>query len=198
MIFKRVNENSNRYRRLNRALFGDETGKIRTFAIISGQNPFGKKASNEENSNSDKDFKRALAVGRFVYTPLKGHYGNSEKSYIIFNLALNDAKTLARNYKQESFFFGKASTDGSTIGYFITHNNGDTYEEVEQSRTITYENEAEDFFSKFGFKFRINMREFGDIVPEITDPVNFEESLNEDRTFMSRARYRNKYSREDK
>ena len=178
---------------MDRALFGDDTGKIRTFAIISGRNPFGKKASNEENTNSDRDFKKALAIGRFVYTPLKGHYGNSEKSYIIFNLALNDAKTLDRNYKQESFFFGKTSADGSTIGYFLTHNNGDTYEEIEQSRTITYENEAEDFFSKFGFKFRINMREFGDIVPEITDPVNFEESLNEDRTFMSRAKYRSKY-----
>ena len=40
-----VDENSNKYRRLKRALFGDPSGKIRTFAIISTENPLGFKDS---------------------------------------------------------------------------------------------------------------------------------------------------------
>lgn len=187
-----MNENSNKYRRLKRALFGDDTGKIKTFAIISSQNPFGVQATPQANKVSDDNFKKALKLGNFTYTPLKGHYGNAEKSYIIFNLTLADAKVLAKDYQQESFFYGKTFGKGenSTISYYLTRNQGETYDEIEQSDTITLETDAEDFFSKFGIKYRINMKEFGDEIPEVKNKVHFEESLNEKRTFLSRARHR--------
>ena len=141
---------------------------------------------------SDDNFKKALKLGNFTYTPLKGHYGNAEKSYIIFNLTLADAKVLAKDYQQESFFYGKTFGKGenSTISYYLTRNQGETYDEIEQSDTITLETDAEDFFSKFGIKYRINMNEFGYEIPEVKNKVHFEESLNEKRTFLSRARHR--------
>jgi hypothetical protein len=191
MKVNKLDENSNRFRRLRRALFGDETGKIKTFAILSPENPMGIEATSVENRQSLDELKKALRILGLTYTPIRGSYGNKENSFAIFNCSLEDAKKLAGTYRQESFFWGRTSTDSnSKIGYYKTENEGVTYSLVEISDVITYEDEATDFFSKFGIKFRINMREFGDDVPEIENQGEFEESLNEKRTFMSRASHR--------
>lgn len=209
-------EESKRYRDTQRALFGDPSGRIKTFAIVSPENPIGALGSededfranflkyvenpNEYNKERLDNLKRelvskqiqktgdtALKYGAFRYIPLKGHYGDSERSFMIFNLTLKDAKTIARDYGQESFFFANVFPDHSDIGYFLTDNHCKTYELKEISRTITDETDADDFFSKFGSKFRINMKEFGDEIPEVTDPSSFDESFNDDISFMSRA-----------
>jgi hypothetical protein len=210
-------ENSNRYRRLKKGLFGDPSGKIKTFAIISAENPLGWKNSTEEEFKQrfvqwfdDKKLYNKQSVDRiestvllhkiketgdtglkyggFVYVPLKGKYGDLEKSYIIFNLTLSDAKIIARDYGQESFFFANVKEDKSTIAYYVTNDSCKTYKLVDVSETVSDESEAEDYFSKFGFKFKINMREFGDKIPEITDRTAFEESFDEEnRNFSARA-----------
>lgn len=209
-------EESKRYRDTQRALFGDPSGRIKTFAIVSPENPIGALGSEDEDFRANflkyvenpneynkerldnlkkelvakqiqKTGDTALKQGAFRYVPLKGHYGESERSFIIFNLTLKDAKTVARDYGQESFFFANVFPDHSDIGYFLTDNHCKTYELKEISRTITDETDADDFFSKFGSKFRINMKEFGDELPEITNPSAFEESFSEDISFMSRA-----------
>lgn len=186
-----MDENSNRYRRLKRALFGDSTGKIRTFAIISPENPDGKQLTPSENKARLSTFKTGLKMGHFVYVPLKGSYGVRENSFIIFNCTLSDAMILASDYGQQSFFYGNTNEDTtSIIRYYKSDNGGQTYKHIDTSDVITYEDEATDFFSKFGLKFRINMQEFGDDVPKIEDEGEFLESLNDDRTFLSRAMYR--------
>ena len=43
-----LEENSNRYRKLKRSLFGDSSGKIKTFAVVSPENPLGWEDSTEE------------------------------------------------------------------------------------------------------------------------------------------------------
>lgn len=191
MKIKKLEENSNRYRRLKKALFGDPSGKIRTFAVITPENPMGEPASSEENKKALKTFKTGLRYSGLTYTPLRGSYGIKEHSFIIFNCALADIKVLAKDYNQESFFFGRTEKDAtSKIGYYRTSNRGETYNLVEISNVITYEDEATDFFSKLGIKFKINMREFGDDVPTVLNNGEFEESLNERRTFKSRALHR--------
>lgn len=217
-----LEENSNRYRRVKRALFGDPSGKIRTFAIISPENPLGLKDSTEEEwrekykkwKNNPREYNKqsldslknelladrikktgdaAMKTGGFNYVQIKGKYGENERTFIIFNIPLADAKAIATNYGQESFFWGKVSNEEgipSTIGYYETTNACKTYNLVEVSNTIYDVTDAEDFFSKYGFKYRIGMREFGDDVPEITDTKEFEESFDEKRTFMSRALHR--------
>ena len=191
MRINKLDENSNRFRRLRRALFGDDTGKIKTFAILSPENPMGIEATSEENTRALNELKKTLRILGLTYTPIRGSYGNKENSFAIFNCSLTDAKKLAGTYKQESFFWGKTSTgSNSRIGYYKTENGGATYSLVEVSDVITYEDEATDFFSKFGIKFRINMREIGEEVPEIENQGEFEESLNEKRTFMSRVLHR--------
>ena len=259
-----LEENSNRYRRVKKALFGDPSGKIKTFAIISPENPkawenandtilrkrynlykYGEyvddrehpeilelpedpkerkeklakqeKAKRDFNKNvlgglrgelldprnknkeelisayANTDGAKALGYGAHLFVKIRGNYDEYENSLLIFNLALADAKSIARDFGQESFFWGKVSNDEntpSTIGYYETTNHGITYKLKEVSNTIYDETDAESYFSKFGIKFRIGMRQFSDIVPEITDTEEFEESLKEDSTYMSRARHR--------
>ena len=217
-----IEENSNRYRRVKRALFGDPSGKIKTFAIISPENPLGLENTTDEEwrekykkwKNNPREYNKqsldslknelladrikkngdtTMKMGGFNYVQIKGKYGDNERTFIIFNIPLADAKAIATNYGQESFFWGKVSNEEgtpSTIGYYETTNACKTYNLVEVSNTIYDATDAEDFFSKYGFKYRIGMREFGDDVPEITDTKEFEESFDEKRTFMSRALHR--------
>lgn len=217
-----IEENSNRYRRVKRALFGDPSGKIKTFAIISPENPLGLENTTDEEwrekykkwKNNPREYNKqsldslknelladrikkngdtAMKMGGFNYVQIKGKYGDNERTFIIFNIPLADAKAIATNYGQESFFWGKVSNEEgtpSTIGYYATTNACKTYNLVEVSNTIYDVTDAEDFFSKYGFKYRIGMREFGDDVPEITNTKEFEESFDENRTFMSRALHR--------
>ena len=220
MKFKRLDENSNQYRRLNKSLFGDPSGKIKTFAIISPQNPLGWKDSTEEefkkryalwtkdkskyNKNALSNLKsevlageivslgnETLKRGHFDYIPIKGSYGDREKTLLILNISFNDAKIIARNYGQESFFFGiNKGNEPSSIGYYETNDSCQTYKLVEISNTIVDKSEAEDFFSKFGRKFSIELNAFGSNVTPVVNNGEFEESLDENLTFLSRLRHR--------
>ena len=229
MKFKIINENSNRYRKLKRALFGDYSDKIKTFAIISPENPLGWENATEQEfkdnyvrwANDPKVYNKeavaklkttdllhriektgdtALRYGGFTYIPLKGKYDYAEKSYCILNLTLSDAKAIAENYGQQSFFFAKVSKEGAVIGYYEAKNvNCRSYRLVEVSDTVSDETDAKNFYSKFGFKFRINMKEFGDAVPEVKNAQAFEESFDEvHRSFSARARSRRDAYREYK
>ena len=139
--------------------FIDTSGKIRTFAIISF-NPILAKNGN-----------KAMGYGGFDYIKIKGSYGEKETSYLILNLTLDDAKVVARNYGQESFFFANVTRDPnkepSTLAYYKAYNQCKSYKLVEITKTITDEFQANDFFSKCGMKFRINMAEFCDAVTPI-------------------------------
>ena len=199
-----------------RALWGDPSGKIKTFAIISPENPYGffgsdeyKNAQSEYENNPSKYNKEklnqlkkeltdkarktgetGLRMGGFNYIPIRGQYKDSEHSLLIFNIPYVDAEGIARDYGQESFFYGEVSTRGSIISYYETSNNCKTYKLIEKSDVVSDETDAEDYFSKFGVKFRINMRQFGDEVKPIYRYDDFNESMNENRTFLSRARCR--------
>lgn len=224
MIDKKINEELNkeleaneskRFIKSQRALFGDPSGKIRTFAIISPDNPVGifgqeewskisqleRTSFNKENRKElqqllsraeaiKRDGNKAMGYGGFDYVKIKGSYGDKETSYLIFNLTLEDAKIVAKNYGQESFFYGKVSktpsTNPSQIAYYKTTDKCKTYKLIEISNTISDESQATDFFSKFGVKFRINMQEFGDNTTTIENNEAFESSFT-NYTFVSRG-----------
>ncbi|MBO7730926.1 MAG: DUF3293 domain-containing protein [Methanobrevibacter sp.] len=220
-IFESSIDESKGFINTKRALWGDPSGKIKTFAIISPENPVGilgaeeekykemeaKYLSDPKSYNKDslnqmkqelvdkaKNIKKTgdtgLRMGGFNYIPIKGKYGDSEHSLLIFNLPYADAENLARDYGQESFFYGKVSPNGSEISYYKTSNKCNTYKLIETSDVVSDETDANNYFSKFGVKFRINMAEFGDEVKPIYRYDEFEESMNEDRTFLSRANHR--------
>lgn len=214
-------EEGNKFRRMNRTLFGGRDNKIKTFAIISTENPLGWKNTDEQEFkgkylawtkdkskynkeqilNAKDEFlvkqitrtgDDTLKYGAFSYVPIKGSYGDKEKSFFIFNIPFADAKEIARNYGQESFFFGMVKNGEMQVAYYETDDACKTYHRKEISNTITNEQDAEDFFSKYGVKYRINLNYFGDDVVPLDNEWGFEEELKEPSTFKSRARERRK------
>lgn len=61
-------EFNNRFKRVKNALFGDASGKIKTFAIISPENPMGISYSRKENEKRLIQFKNDLRFGSYSYT----------------------------------------------------------------------------------------------------------------------------------
>lgn len=125
-----LNESSGK---IKRALFGDYTNKIRTFAILTAENPMGIEITPQENNKLSKELKRRIKQLNLQYIDIQGmfrdkenpteftdidkkNYGDSkymggkslrkEHSVMIINCSKNDAIGLAAIFKQQSLFFG--------------------------------------------------------------------------------------------
>ena len=78
-----IQENPNS--KVKQALFGDTSGKIRTFAVLSAENPMGMKNSASENNKNTTELKQKLKELGIQYVPIEGKYGNIEHSFMLFN-----------------------------------------------------------------------------------------------------------------
>ena len=115
---------------VKRALFGDYKHKIKTFAILTAENPMGNSLSPQENNKRTEALKNMCEKAGYKYIPIKGffdvgdtrvsniNYGDNkyskktnrrrpEHSFLIINLTLSEAKYLAEKFEQLSFFFGE-------------------------------------------------------------------------------------------
>ena len=204
MAVYKIRENANT--QVKKALFGDNTEKIKIWAILTPENPHGELPekpeytekqnavyAREENNRLLKDFKAVLRkLGIRNYTKISGSYGNKERSFIIYNITLNEAKYLASMYEQQSFFFGTNSVP-ATITYYLT-DDCENYDAIETKKGVKTLNDAKDFFSRHGdFQFTIDMKVFEDARAyneAIIDESQLDYILQENRTFFSRMIHR--------
>ena len=181
--------------RVKQALFGDSSGKIRTFAVLSAENPMGMKNSATENNKNTAELKSKLKELGVQYVPIEGKYGNIEHSFMLFNIAREDAQYLAEWFEQESFFFGINGSPATLIYYETSESDPSKYRKVEESKNITNESDADDFFSRHGdFKFKFDLDYFKESVKVIASKIinedALEKSIQEDRTMRSRFIHR--------
>lgn len=181
--------------RVKQALFGDSSGKIRTFAVLSAENPMGMKNSSAENNKNTTELKSKLKELGVQYVPIEGKYGNIEHSFMLFNIAREDAQYLAEWFEQESFFFGINGSPATLIYYETSESDPSKYRKVEESKNITNESDADDFFSRHGdFKFKFDLDYFKESVKVIASKIinedALEKSIQENRTMKSRFIHR--------
>ena len=100
---RELEENSST--RVKSALF-NRGGKIKTFAILTAENPMGEPTSAQENNVRMGKLRADLKMLGLQYIKVTGSYGTIEHSLMIVNIPYADAETLAGNYMQESFIFG--------------------------------------------------------------------------------------------
>lgn len=189
----RISENPNS--RVKQALFGDSSGKIRTFAVLSAENPMGMKNSAAENNKNTAELKSKLKELGVQYVPIEGKYGSIEHSFMLFNIAREDAQYLAEWFEQESFFFGINSSPATLIYYETSESDPSKYRKVEESKNITNESDADDFFSRYGdFKFKFDLDYFKESVRVIASKIinedALEKAIQENRTMRSRFIHR--------
>lgn len=88
---------------------------VKTFAIVTWENPQSIKFSDEYNKEQNKKLKGLLEDGSYGYVHIKGRYGSYENPFFIMNITKNaaielgkmgDAKKSDKTKWQESIIFG--------------------------------------------------------------------------------------------
>lgn len=88
-----------------------KTGKggyngIRTFGIVTAENPNSQQISRSKNKYLMKTFSGSLKSAHYAFVKQTGHFGgNNETSYFIFNIPLEALIYYAGLYEQTSFFY---------------------------------------------------------------------------------------------
>lgn len=190
----------NKGTRVKSALFGDTSGKIKTFAVLSAENPMDMKNTAFENNKNTNELRQKLKDMGLQYVLIEGKYGNVEHSFMIFNITRDDAQYLAEWFEQESFFYWINTSPATLIYYEISKSYPSRYKKIEENNKISNESDADDFFSRHGdFKFKFDTDYFKESVLNlssmITNEYELELSLQENRTMKSRFIHRLKSRR---
>lgn len=113
-----INENSLTH--VKRAIYGDTKSQIKTFGILSVDNPMGEIFTLQNNNKARQSLKATLKAAHYQYTNIKGKYVDIEQSFFIFNISLKSLISLATTFKQESFIFGQQIDNKAQIYYYET------------------------------------------------------------------------------
>lgn len=162
------------------ALFGDNTGKIKTFAVLSAENPMSVKLSRHENKERMDRIESDMKNLGLQYTKITGMYNNKENLFVIYNISYKDALHFASVYAQESFFFAENNYPAIVIYYETTYKlkpeddiktlivPEETYKKISEQKDV------EDYFSRYG-SFEFDMDYFNESVEEVRKSI-----INED------------------
>ena len=128
---------------------------IKTFCIITAENPMGETLTSQENKELNNRLEYYLKLGNYKWFPIKGNYEVKEKSYIIYNISKKDAEKLGNMFNQDSIIF--ATIDGSNVKYEYMKKERCHYNITKTESTIVDATNDEKFWSQIGkdFKFRV-------------------------------------------
>lgn len=98
---------------------------LKSFAILTSDNPMGKKLSPSENAANYESLMKDLKLGSFIYFPVKGKYNDIEHSVIIYNISLDDAVYLGDTYNQESIIYCIPDIQNSSVHYEYWERSGE-------------------------------------------------------------------------
>jgi len=158
-LFDLINEviNESRYSSVAKTLRGGIRKSIKTIAILTGENPYGKKASKQYNKEANERLEDILVSGRYGYRKVKGSYGSLENSYIVNNISLDSAISLGEKFNQDSIVYGEV-VGGDNDEIYMTFkmvgtdpNKPDEYQnEIGNTDVFVSRDNAEDFYSEVG------------------------------------------------
>ena len=80
---------------------------VKTFGILTAENPQAEQASAAFNNEQNKKLESHLRDGGYGFIPVKGHYGDAEKSYFIPNITKWYVTKVGTMYKQDIVIFGE-------------------------------------------------------------------------------------------
>jgi hypothetical protein len=93
---------------------------VRTFAILTWENPQNKKLSAEENNKLNAQLEDYLNEGAWGYVKIKGRYGNLEHPFFIMNLTKSDAVQIGiTDGDQESVVWAEVKGELDVVFHLI-------------------------------------------------------------------------------
>lgn len=198
MVEELLKENPNT--RAKSALLGADE-RIKSFAIGTPDNPMDWNGSDmtdeerrRENNKRRVKFEKLLKDGfhkfknvgdKMGFVKISGVYDEPEMpehSYVIINANIENAKSIFKQYGQQSFIFGIKDKDTGTMTYqlWLRDDINDDFRLVEKQKDITNESDAEQFFSRLhDFKFKMPFKYFDESIQDIKRSLK-RCSMNED------------------
>ena len=138
---------------------------LKSFAILTSDNPMGKKLSPSENASNYESLMKDLKLGNFLYFPVKGKYNDIEHSVIIYNISLDDAIYLGDTYNQESIIYCIPDLQNSSVHYEYWERSEEgkpLRKTIERDEYVDATNDK-DMFTQISRKFKIRIPFFENI-----------------------------------
>lgn len=162
---------------------------VKTFLIITGENPMGEEGTNKLNRNRQKDLITYLRQGNYAWQPVTGKYNVVENSVIVFNINTNNSKIIAKDLEQESFIFGRKEDDKIAFDLYVFNKGTKKYDMVETKYDF---DDAIDFIQNYTkidnkHKFRIDFDYFKEACDKFNTIVNEQKEKSQ--------KYRDNYDR---
>lgn len=104
---------------------------IKTFAILTAQNPMGDKSGNSDNRKLNAELVDLLKRGNFAWQPVRGKYGTTEDSKIVFNITVQECKWLCLKFLQESFIYGRKENGKTFFDLYVINADSTDYNLIE-------------------------------------------------------------------
>ena len=149
-------------RKLQDALSGKIGNLVRTWGILTSENPMGNRYPSTVNRDLMRQLRQAIRSLGLEYIPVKGKYGSDENSLFVININLTEMMALSSRFDQESFIFAVCRDGYSNATYYEKEAGKDSPYVPKYSRDrIVDMSDAEDFFtsvkshSRKAFKFQI-------------------------------------------
>lgn len=175
--------------------FMGKNGGIKSFTILTSENPDSKELPYKENRELFKDLKKSLKSGRYVWVEQKGHFrGNDENSLYILNMPLDSngypsvSAYYAGKYEQTSFIYGTVIDGELHSFYYEKKDTTSKYDKVKNPYILIEETvgvndaiNAEDY-SIIGknFKYTLPFKIFEDVSEQIVQKIkNAVKRINE-------------------
>ena len=199
---KFVNEISkngkNRIRKKAINAIDNKDDNIRTFLIITGENPMAEPGTNNINRTQNNSLVDYLKQGHYAWQPVQGKYGSTENSKIIFNVPLDESKMLALKFGQQSFIYGRKENGKTLFDLYYINDGQDDYELVETQDT--YENVlGDDYYTKIdkNHKFSVPFEYFNESCENFNKIIN-EQKKKSDKYNKNFNRFLNESLKENK
>lgn len=155
---------------------------VQTIGIISPVNPMAKITSKEKNQKLVQKFKDLLKKTGDYYFPVKGKYGITEPSFMIFNITKKDLEMKANIFKQESFIFGILSDGDFDFKFYKRKPNKKSYYLVDSQIGYVEKSDEGDLYTTKGSDFKFSIP-----FPELQEYVNIHENLIKERSSKSKT-----------
>jgi hypothetical protein len=131
---------------------GGQVPNIKSYAILTAENPHGEAHGPIENEEEQKKLKEKLRNSGLGFIQIKGKYGSVENPFFIPNISQEQASKLGKQFGQRSIIHGEKNSKGQMVHSYIF---GD--EVVQQRKTFNQlQKDIDDFYSTVkGRKFNI-------------------------------------------
>ena len=169
-LVKKVLKKTSRRQKAIQAIKGN-TKNIKTCAILTAANPLTgtNHLPKDYNDRLCERLKVYLRTGNFAWFPVKGCYGESEPSFVVYNISLDDALHVGEKFEQEGVIWIDNRGDDIKYQYWERDGHG-AFSKISEKDSYSDMTDADDVFTQIGRRFKFQ-------IPFFDDADNIEENV---------------------